>query len=166
MAAKIRVKRSVQTKSFTLRHQDVKKQWVVIDAEGVILGRLAATIATLLRGKHRPTFTPSVDSGDNVIVINADKVKMTGNKATDKKFYYHTGYPGGIKERTRAQILAGAHPERVIEKAVERMMPRGPLGRRQMGNLKVYAGAEHPHTAQNPTAIDFAARNPKNKRVK
>lgn len=166
MAGKIRIKPSVQTKSFALRHQDVKKQWVVIDAEGVILGRLAATIAMLLRGKHRPTFTPSVDSGDNVIVINADKVKMTGNKATDKKFFYHTGYPGGIKERTRAQILAGAHPERVIEKAVERMMPRGPLGRRQMGNLKVYAGAAHPHAAQNPTAIDFAARNPKNKRAK
>jgi large subunit ribosomal protein L13 len=166
MAGKIRIKPTVQTKTFELRHQDIKKSWVVVDADGVILGRLAAGIATLLRGKHRPTFTPSVDCGDNVIVINAEKIRMTGKKAVEKPFYYHTGYPGGIKERTRAKILAGAHPERVIEKAVERMMPRGPLGRRQMGNLKVYSGTEHPHAAQNPAAIDFAARNPKNKRIK
>lgn len=165
MAAKIRVKPSVQTKSFELRHQDIKKTWVVVDAEGVILGRLAAAIATMLRGKHRPTFTPSVDCGDNVIVINAEKVRMTGKKADDKLFFYHTGYPGGIKGRARAAILAGAHPERVIEKAVERMMPRGPLGRRQIGNLKVYKGAAHPHAAQNPATVDFAARNPKNKRA-
>ena len=165
MAAKIRIKPSVATKSFELRHQDVKKKWVVIDADGVVLGRLAASIATLLRGKHRPTFTPSVDCGDNVIVINAEKVRMTGKKAEEKPFFYHTGYPGGIKERTRDKILAGKHPERVIMKAVERMMPRGPLGRRQMTNLKVYKGAEHPHAAQNPAAIDFAARNPKNKRA-
>jgi len=164
MAGRIRIKPSVQTKSFELRHQDLKKGWVVLDADGVILGRLAASIATILRGKHRPTFTPSVDCGDSVIVINAEKVKMTGKKATEKNFFYHTGYPGGIKERTRAKILAGAHPERVIMKAVERMMPRGPLGRRQMTHLKVYAGTEHPHTAQNPTVIDFAKRNPKNKR--
>src|SRR5277367_5696874 len=161
MAGKIRIKPSVQTKSFELRHQDVKKKWVVIDADGVILGRLAASIATLLRGKHRPTFTPSVDCGDNVIVINAEKVRMTGKKAENKPFFYHTGYPGGTKDRRRATILVGAHPERVIQKAVERMMPRGPLGRRQMGNLKGYKGAEHPHAAQNPAAIDFAARNPK-----
>ena len=167
MAGKIRLtKRSVQTKSFEMRHQDIKKTWVLVDADGVILGRLAAVIATMLRGKHRPTFTPSVDCGDNVIVINAEKVRMTGKKAEDKEFFYHTGYPGGIKGRTRAKILASAHPERVIEKAVERMMPRGPLGRRQVGNLKVYKGAEHPHAAQNPAMIDFAARNPKNKRVK
>ncbi|HEU0117492.1 MAG TPA: 50S ribosomal protein L13 [Alphaproteobacteria bacterium] len=166
MAAKIRMtKRSVQTKSFELRHQDVKKTWVLIDAEGVILGRLAATIATLLRGKHRPTFTPSVDCGDNVIVINAEKVRMTGKKATEKEFYYHTGHPGGIKARTRSAILAGAHPERVIEKAVDRMLPRGPLGRRQLGNLRVYKGTAHPHEAQNPSKFDFAARNPKNKRA-
>ena len=164
MSGKIRVAKSVQSISFALRHQDIKKQWVVVDADGVILGRLAAAIATMLRGKHRATFTPSVDCGDNVIVINAEKVKMTGKKATDKEFFYHTGHPGGIKARTREHILAGAHPERVIEKAVERMMPRGPLGRRQMGNLKVYKGAEHPHAAQNPAKIDFAARNSKNKR--
>ena len=166
MAGKIRIKPTVQTKSFALRHQDIKKSWIVVDADGVVLGRLASAIATILRGKHRATFTPSVDCGDNVIVINAEKVKMTGRKATDKLFFYHTGYAGGIKERTRAQILAGAHPERVIEKAVERMLPRGPLGRRQLGNLKVYAGTEHPHTAQNPKSFDFAARNPKNKRAK
>jgi large subunit ribosomal protein L13 len=162
MVGRIRIRPSVATKSFELRHQDIKKTWVVVDAEGVILGRLAAHLATLLRGKHRPTFTPSVDCGDNVIVVNAEKVRMTGKKLTDKVFFYHTGYPGGIKERTRDKMLAGAHPERVIEKAVERMMPRGPLGRRQMTNLKVYKGAEHPHAAQSPTAIDFASRNRKN----
>lgn len=166
MAGKIRIKPTVQSKSFALRHQDIKKSWVVVDADGVVLGRLASAIATILRGKDRATFTPSVDCGDNVIVINAEKVKMTGRKATDKLFFYHTGYAGGIKERTRAQILAGAHPERVIQKAVERMLPRGPLGRRQLGNLKVYAGTEHPHAAQNPKTFDFAARNPKNKRAK
>jgi large subunit ribosomal protein L13 len=166
MAGKIRLsKPSVQTKSFELRHQDIKKNWIIMDADGVILGRLAAVIAQMLRGKHKPTFTPSVDCGDHVIIINAEKVKMTGKKAEEKNFYYHTGYPGGIKARTRAKMLVGARPEQVIEKAVERMMPRGPLGRRQMTHLKVYAGTEHPHVAQNPTAIDFAARNPKNKRA-
>jgi len=164
MTGKIRVGKSVQSKCFSLKHGEQEKNWVVFDAEGVILGRLAAVIAMTLRGKNKATFTPSVDCGDNVIVINAAKVAMTGKKATDKIFYYHTGYVGGIKERSRAQILAGAHPERVIEKAVERMMPRGPLGRRQMTNLRVYGGAEHPHEAQNPTKIDFAAANPKNKR--
>jgi large subunit ribosomal protein L13 len=166
MAGKIRLnKKSVQTKTFEMRHQDVKKSWVLIDADGVILGRLAAAIATILRGKHLATFTPSVDMGENVIVINAEKVRMTGRKAEEKEFFWHTGHPGGIKSRTRAKILASAHPERVIEKAVERMMPRGPLGHRQVGNLKVYKGAEHPHAAQNPKVIDFAAQNPKNKRV-
>ena len=165
MAAKIRIKPHVQTKSFELRHQDVKKSWVVIDADGVILGRLAAAVATILRGKHRPTFTPSVDSGDNVIIINAEKIKLTGNKLKDKLFFYHTGFPGGIKERSPEFILASNHPERVVEKAIERMLPKGPLGRRQLGNLKVYKGTAHPHAAQNPTALDFAARNPKNKRA-
>jgi large subunit ribosomal protein L13 len=167
MAGKTRLtKRSVQTKSFALKHGEQKKQWIIIDADGVVLGRLAARIVGLLRGKHRATFTPSVDGGDHVIVINAEKVRLTGNKATDKKFYYHTGYPGGIKERAFGHILAGRFPERVIEKAVERMMPRGPLGRRQMGYLKVYKGAQHPHAAQNPVAFDLAAANPKNKRTK
>lgn len=167
MAAKIRLsKRSVQTKTFELKPAEVKKKWVVVDADGVILGRLAAAIALILRGKTRATFTPSVDCGDNVIVINAEKVRMTGKKAENKEFFYHTGYPGGIKGRTRASMLAGAHPERVVEKAVERMLPKGPLGRRQLDNLKVYKGTQHPHAAQSPTVIDFASRNPKNKRVK
>lgn len=164
MSGKIRIAKTVQSKSFELKHQDVKKKWVVVDADGVVLGRLAAGIVAMLRGKHRPTFTPSVDSGDNVIVINAEKVKITGKKAENKNFYYHTGHPGGIKARTRAYILASEHPERVIMKAVERMMPNGPLGRRQMTYLKVYAGTEHPHAAQNPAKVDFAARNSKNKR--
>lgn len=167
MSGKIRLtKRSVQTKTTELKHGERTKKWVVMDADGVILGRLAAAVAQLLRGKHLPAFTPSVDCGDNVIVINAEKVRMTGKKATDKQFFYHTGHPGGIKGRTRAQILSGKFPERVIQKAVERMLPEGPLARRQLQNLKVYKGAEHPHTAQNPTAINFAAANPKNKRVK
>ena len=165
MAGKISLsKRSVQTKSFAVKHGEQEKKWVLFDAEGIVLGRLAAVVATALRGKNKPTFTPSVDCGDNVIIINAEKVAMTGKKATDKEFFYHTGYAGGIKGRTRAAILAGKYPERVIEKAVERMLPGGPLGRRQLGNLKVYAGAEHPHAAQSPTAIDFAAVNRKNTR--
>ncbi len=167
MAGKISLtKRSVQSKSFAVKHGEQTKDWILFDADGVILGRLAAAIAMALRGKNKPTFTPSVDCGDNVIVINAEKVAMTGKKATDKEFFYHTGYTGGIKSRTRAAILADQYPERVIEKAVERMLPGGPLGRRQLGNLKVYAGTEHPHAAQSPTKIDFAVANPKNKRIK
>ena len=164
MAAKIRIGRSVQTKSFELKHQEVKPTWFLFDADGVILGRLASTIAMMLRGKNLATFTPSVDAGQHIVVINAEKVKLTGKKGTDKIFYYHTGFPGGIKERAPATVLAGAHPERVIMKAVERMLPEGPLGRRQLTKLKVYKGSEHPHAAQSPKAIDFAARNPKNKR--
>jgi len=164
MTGKIRVGVSVQTKSFALKHGEQEKNWVLIDAEGVILGRLAATIATILRGKNKATYTPSVDCGDNVIVINAEKVGLTGKKAAQSLFHYHTGYIGGLKTRSLGQILTGAHPERVVEKAVERMMPDGPLARRQLGNLRVYAGAEHPHTAQNPVKIDFAAANAKNKR--
>ncbi len=151
-------------KTFNLKPADVQKKWVLIDAEGVVLGRLAAVIATRLRGKHRPTFTPHVDCGDNIVVINAAKVKLTGNKMTDKEFHWHTGHPGGIKNRTPAKTLAGAHPERVLVKAVERMITRNPLGRAQMRNLRVYGGAEHPHVAQQPTMLDVAALNPKNKR--
>ena len=140
------------------------KKWVLVDADGVVLGRLASILAMRLRGKHLPTFTPHVDTGDNVIVINAEKVKLTGRKLTDKVFYYHTNHPGGIKGQTMANRLGGEHPERVIVKAVERMLVRGPLGRRLMGNLKVYAGANHPHEAQLPTTLDVAAMNTKNKR--
>ncbi|MSO65484.1 MAG: 50S ribosomal protein L13 [Alphaproteobacteria bacterium] len=140
------------------------KKWVLVDADGVVLGRLASILAMRLRGKHLPTFTPHVDTGDNVIVINAEKVKLTGRKLTDKVFYHHTGHPGGIKGQTMAQRLGGSFPERVIIKAVERMLARGPLGRRLMGNLKVYAGASHPHEAQQPVKLDVAAMNAKNKR--
>jgi len=152
-------------RTFSQKPADVEKRWWVVDAEGVVLGRLAAHVANVLRGKTKPTYTPHVDCGDNVIVINADKVRLTGNKRAQKIYYRHTGYPGGIKSRTAGQILEGKHPERVVEKAVERMIPRGPLGRVQMGNLRVYPGAEHPHEAQQPAVMDLAAFNPKNKRV-
>jgi large subunit ribosomal protein L13 len=150
--------------TYVMKPAEVEKKWVLIDADGVVLGRLAAEIAKILRGKHRPTFTAHVDCGDNVIVINAEKVKLTGNKLQDKKFYWHTNHPGGIKERAVGQILGGKYPERVLTKAVERMVPRGPLGRSQMKNLRVYAGAAHPHEAQQPAVVDIAGRNPKNKR--
>jgi len=151
-------------KTFSLKPADVEKKWFVIDAEGVILGRLASQIALRLRGKHKPEFTPHVDCGDNIIVINADKIKLTGKKRDHDIFFWHTGYPGGIKQRSKGQILSGEHPERVVMKAVERMMPRGPLGRRQMTSLRVFAGAEHTHEAQKPEVLDMAALNPKNKR--
>jgi len=151
-------------KTYSARPADIDKKWVVIDAEGIVLGRLASLVAMRLRGKHKATFTPHMDMGDNVIVINAEKVQMTGNKRADKKYWWHTGFPGGIKFRTAGQILEGKHPERVILKAVERMLPGGPLSRRQMGNLRVYAGGEHPHGAQEPQVVDIAAMNPKNTR--
>ncbi len=151
-------------KTFSAKPGDIDKKWVVIDAEGVVLGRLATLIAMRLRGKHKPTFTPHMDMGDNIIVVNAEKVQMTGNKRADKRYYWHTGFPGGIKHRTAGQILEGKHPERVISKAVERMLPGGPLSRQQMTHLKIYAGAEHPHAAQNPEALDVGAMNPKNTR--
>jgi len=149
----------------SLKPADVQKKWVLIDADGLVLGRLATIIATRLRGKHRPNFTPHVDCGDNIIVINAEKVRLTGNKLRDKKFYWHTGYPGGIKEATIGQRLGSNYPERVIVKAVERMISRGPLQRQQMKNLKVYKGAAHPHEAQQPEALDVGALNRKNKRT-
>jgi len=151
-------------KTFSQKPAEVEKKWVIIDAEGLVVGRLASVIAMRLRGKHKPTYTPHVDDGDNVIVINAEKAVLTGKKYFDKKYYWHTGYPGGIKERTARQILEGRFPERIIEKAVERMVPRGPLGRRQMKNLRVYAGTNHPHEAQQPVALDVAALNSKNAR--
>ena len=151
-------------KTFSQKPAEVEKQWILIDAEGVVPGRLASLVAYRLRGKHKATFTPHVDDGDNVIIINAGKVAFTGKKFTDKKYYWHTGYPGGIKERTARAILEGRFPERVMQKAVERMMPGGPLSRRQMKNLHVYAGPEHKHEAQKPVTLDFAAMNSKNKR--
>ncbi|MEM8749752.1 MAG: 50S ribosomal protein L13 [Pseudomonadota bacterium] len=151
-------------KTFSQKPAEVEKSWILIDAEGVVPGRLASFVANRLRGKHKPTFTPHVDDGDNVVIVNADKVAFTGNKFADKKYYWHTGYPGGIKERTARAILEGRFPERVVQKAVERMMPGGPLSRRQMKNLYVYAGPDHKHEAQKPVAVDMAALNSKNKR--
>ena len=150
-------------KTFSATPADIDKKWILIDAEGVVLGRLASIVANRLRGKHKPTFTPRMDMGDNVIIINADKVQLTGQKR-DKPNYWHTGYPGGIKSRTTGQILEGDHPERVVMQAVKRMLPGNKLSRRQMTNLRVYAGAEHPHDAQQPEVLDLAAMNPKNTR--
>lgn len=152
-------------KTYSAKPADVERKWYVIDAEGVVLGRLASRVANVLRGKHKAMYTPHIDTGDHVIIINADKVKLTGKKLQQKRFYWHTGYPGGIKDRTMGQILGGRFPERAIEKAVQRMIPSGPLGRAQLKKLRVYAGAEHPHEAQQPEVIDLAAMNPKNKRA-
>ena len=142
---------------------EVEKKWLLIDAEGLVVGRLASIIANRLRGKHKVIYTPHVDCGDNVIVINAEKVRFTGRKLLQKTYYRHTGYPGGIKEVRAGQVLEGRFPERVLEKAVERMVPRGPLGRQQMRNLRIFKGTEHPHVAQNPEVLDVAGRNRKNK---
>jgi large subunit ribosomal protein L13 len=151
--------------TLSLKPAEVKKDWVLIDAEGVVLGRLAVLIANRLRGKHKPQFTPHVDCGDNVVVINAEKVKITGtNKADQAVLYYHTGYPGGIKGRSIRQRLESRHPERVLEKAVERMITRGPLQRSQMKHLYVYGGPEHKHAGQQPTTLDVGALNAKNRR--
>jgi large subunit ribosomal protein L13 len=152
-------------KTYSAKPSDIEKRWTLIDADGLVLGRLASIIANRLRGKHKPTYTPHMDDGDYIVVINAEKIHLTGDKRAQSVFYWHTGYPGGIKGRSKGAILEGKHPERVIEKAVERMVPRGPLGRKIMGHLKVYAGPTHPHEAQQPLPLDVAAMNPKNKRV-
>ena len=152
-------------KTFSAKPADVQKKWVVIDAKGLVVGRLATLVAMRLRGKHLPTYTPHVDCGDNVIIVNADRVVLTGRKRTDKLYHWHTGHIGGIKERTARQILEGKFPGRVIEKAIERMMPDGPLARRQLRNLHVYAGPEHPHAAQQPQPLDVGALNRRNKRA-
>ncbi len=151
-------------KTFSATPKDIEKSWILIDASGLVVGRLAALIATRLRGKHKPGYTPHMDDGDNIVVVNAGNVVLSGNKRTDKEYFWHTGYPGGIKSRKAEKILDGKHPERVLQKAVERMLPRGPLARQQLKNLKVYAGPEHPHEAQNPTKLDVAALNSKNAR--
>ncbi|MAB13159.1 50S ribosomal protein L13 [Parvibaculum sp.] len=152
-------------KTYPAKPAEVEKKWIVIDAEGVVVGRLASFVANRLRGKHKPTYTPHIDCGDNVIIVNADKVVFSGRKYDDKRYYRHTGYPGGIKETSPKRILEGAHPERALELAVQRMVPRGPLGRKQLSNLHVYGGAEHPHEAQKPETVDFAALNRKNART-
>jgi large subunit ribosomal protein L13 len=151
--------------TYSAKPSEVNKKWLLIDAEGVVLGRLASQIAKILRGKHKTIFTPHIDTGDHVVVINADKVRLTGRKITQKIYHRHTGFVGGIKSPTAEFILNSAYPERILEKAVERMMPKeSPLARQQLTKLKVYAGKEHPHTAQNPVVYDFASKNPKNKR--
>jgi len=152
----------LQTQTRSVKPAEVQKNWVLIDADGLVLGRLASIIAMRLRGKHKPSFTPHVDCGDHVVVVNARKVQVTGNKAEQSVFYWHTGYPGGIKGRSIRERLESRFTERVIEKAVERMITRGPLGRAQLRNLHVYAGAEHPHGGQTPAALDVAAMNRKN----
>lgn len=151
-------------KTYSAKPSEVEKKWLLIDAENVVLGRLASVVAMRLRGKHKPMFTPHIDCGDNVIIVNAEKVKLTGRKREQDIFYWHTGYPGGIKQKTKGEILSGKHPHRVVEKAVERMLPKGPLGRSQLKNLRVYAGTEHPHEAQKPEVLDIASLNGKNKR--
>jgi large subunit ribosomal protein L13 len=155
----------LKTTTASLKPAEVEKKWIVVDAQDAVVGRLAAFIANRLRGKHRPDYTPHVDCGDVVVVVNADKVKFTGRKLTDKIYYWHTGHPGGIKERTADKILGGKYPERILEKAVERMLPKeSPLARKQMTQLRIYTGPEHPHEAQNPETIAFAQLNAKNVR--
>lgn len=151
-------------KTYSAKASDVEKQWILIDASGLVLGRLASLIAMRLRGKHKPIFTPHTDCGDHVIVVNAEKIALTGKKHADKIYYRHTGHPGGIKSTKAGQILEGKYPERVILKAVERMLPSGPMGRKQFSNLRVYAGGDHPHEAQDPQMLDIAKMNSKNQR--
>ena len=150
--------------TYSAKPSEIERKWCIVDAEGLVLGRMASIISMRLRGKHKPTYTPHMDCGDHIIVINADKIQLTGRKRTDKMYYRHTGYPGGIKSRTAGQILEGDHPERVIIKAIERMVSRNPLGTQQMRKLHVYTGADHPHEAQNPEILDIAEMNPKNTR--
>jgi large subunit ribosomal protein L13 len=147
----------------SIKPAEVEKKWHLIDADGLVVGRLATIVANILRGKTKPSFTPHVDCGDHVVVINVDKVRFTGNKRQDKMYYKHTGYAGGIKEVSAAKVLDGRFPERVLEKAVERMIPRGPLGRQQMKALHLYAGTEHPHAGTQPVPLDVASMNRKNK---
>ena len=154
-------------KTYSARPSEIEKKWWVLEAKNVILGRLASRVASMLRGKHKPSFTPHLDCGDNIIIINAEHVKLTGKKANPKdgKIYYrHTGFPGGIKYTTAGKILDGKNPERVIKMAVRRMITRNVLGAKQISNLYVYARNEHPHAAQQPVVYDFVSQNPKNKK--
>jgi len=149
-------------KTYSAKPQDVTRGWYLIDADGLVLGRLAALVADRLRGKHKAIYTPHLDCGDHIVVVNAEKVALTGNKRAEKTYYRHTGHPGGIKQRTAAQILDSARPEQLIEKAVERMLPKNVLGRQQLKKLHVYSGPEHPHQGQTPQDLDLVARNRKN----
>ena len=152
-------------KTFTLSAKNIEKKWHLIDATDLVVGRLASHLANILRGKHKPEFSPNLDCGDHVVIINAEKIKFTGNKLKDKIYYWHTGHPGGIKQRTMGQILEGKFPDRVLRKAVQRMIPKGPLGRQQLKHLHIYTGSEHPHAAQQPAPMDFGAMNRKNKKA-
>jgi len=152
-------------KTYSAKASEIEKNWILIDAEDLVVGRLASLVATRLRGKHKVTYTPHMDCGDHVIIVNAAKVAFTGKKYEDKVYYWHTGFPGGIKQRTARELIEGRFPERVVMKAVQRMLPRGPLGRQQLRNLKVYGGSEHPHEAQQPVTLDVAAMNSKNKKA-
>jgi len=151
-------------RTYSAKPADVQRKWFVIDADGVVLGRMAAIVAQILRGKHKTIYTPHIDTGDHVVIVNAEKVKLTGRKADQRIFYWHSGHPGGLKEHTPRRTLAGRFPERVVKRAIERMMPKdSPLSRAQLKKLKVYAGAEHPHEAQSPDVMDLGSRNRKNK---
>lgn len=152
-------------KTYSAKPAEVEKKWLLIDADGLVVGRLASLVAARLRGKHKASFTPHIDCGDNIIIVNAEKAVFTGNKRTDKTYYRHTGYPGGIKSITADKVLDGAYPERIIEMAVKRMMPGGPLSRAQLKNLKIYGGSEHAHEAQKPEMLDVGSMNSKNKRA-
>ena len=154
----------LRMKTYTATPADIERKWYVIDATDLILGRLASEVSVLLRGKHKPMFSTNLDCGDNVIIINADKIHLTGNKLSGEKYFWHTGYPGGIKETTAEKILRGKFPERVIRKAVERMISRSPMGRTQIKKLHIYTGSEHPHAGQNPEVLEFAKKNRKNKK--
>lgn len=151
-------------KTYAAKPSEIERKWWLIDAEGLVVGRLATIIANILRGKNKPSFTPNLDCGDHVVVINAEKVKFTGNKYNDKNYYWHTGHPGGIKERSARQIIEGRFPERVLESAVSRMISRGPLQRDILSKLHIYKGSEHKHQGQNPQNLDVASMNKKNKK--
>ncbi len=152
----------ISAKTYSAKPSQIEKKWVLIDAENVVLGRMASLISRILRGKHKPTFTPHMDCGDHVVVVNAAKLHLTGKKLNEKFYHRHTGYPGGIKSVTASTLLSGSHPERVLTEAVRRMLGRGPLSRQRLSNLKVYAGSDHPHAAQKPEKLDIAAMNTKN----
>lgn len=139
-------------KSYMAKGETVQRKWYVVDAEGMVLGRLSSQVAAILRGKHKPIYTPHVDTGDHVIILNADKIILTGKKLDQKKYYHHTGYPGGLKETSYRQLLE-KKPEFVVYEAIRRMMPKGPLGRQMLTKLRVYAGADHKHEAQQPEAL-------------
>ena len=149
-------------KTFSLKKEDIKKNWLLIDAKDVVLGRLAAYSANILRGKNKPNYTPNQDCGDNLIIINSDKVLLTGKKSSDKIYYRHTGYPGGIKETTPEKMIEKDKSNEIIKLANKRMIPSGPLGKKQLSNCKIYRGENHSHEAQNPKKIDFAKLNNKN----